>query len=60
AQQRTIGPDSDNVSVPVAIQVDGGPIQGRRLVQAMLAREAASSRAGQKLETASSRAGAEV
>ncbi|MGC2778647.1 MAG: aromatic ring-hydroxylating dioxygenase subunit alpha [Bradyrhizobium sp.] len=54
AQQRTIGPDPDKVSFPVAIRVDGGPIQGRKLLQAMLAREA--SAAGRTRETARSAA----
>jgi vanillate O-demethylase monooxygenase subunit len=40
AQQRALGPDPDNVTFPVAIRVDAGPIQGRKLVAAMLAREA--------------------
>src|SRR5262249_31199516 len=40
AQQRTLGPDPDSVAFPVSIRVDAGPIQGRKLVAAMLAREA--------------------
>jgi len=43
AQQREIGPDPDSVHFPVAIRVDAGPIQGRKLVAAMLAREQAPS-----------------
>jgi len=48
AQQRAIGPDPDNVSFPVSIRVDAGPIQGRKLVQAMLAREATGGRATER------------
>jgi NAD kinase len=40
AQQREIGDDPDRAHFPVAIRVDAGPIQGRKLVAAMLAREA--------------------
>src|SRR5438067_1097170 len=40
AQQRALGPDPDSVTFPIAIRVDAGPIQGRKLVAAMLAREA--------------------
>jgi vanillate O-demethylase monooxygenase subunit len=43
AQQRTIGPDPDQVVFPVSIRVDAGPIQGRKLVQAMIARETAGA-----------------
>jgi len=43
AQQREIGPDPDRASFPVSIRVDAGPIQGRKLVAAMLAREAANT-----------------
>jgi hypothetical protein len=42
AQQRALGPDPDCVTFPVAIRVDAGPIQGRKLVTAMIAREAAT------------------
>lgn len=42
AQQRLIGNDPDKVVFPVVIRVDAGPIQGRKLVAAMLAREAGS------------------
>jgi phenylpropionate dioxygenase-like ring-hydroxylating dioxygenase large terminal subunit len=55
AQQRAIGPDPDRVSFPITIRVDSGPIQGRKLVQAMIAREAALSREGRPLETESFR-----
>jgi vanillate O-demethylase monooxygenase subunit len=40
AQQRAIGTDPDP-SFPVSIKIDAGPIQGRRLLQAMLEREEA-------------------
>jgi phenylpropionate dioxygenase-like ring-hydroxylating dioxygenase large terminal subunit len=53
AQQRAIG-DADAVAFPVAIRVDAGPIQGRKLVQAMLAREAAASVAAPKTASARS------
>ena len=43
AQQRALGPDPDSVTFPVAIRVDAGPIQGRKLVAAMIAREAAAA-----------------
>jgi phenylpropionate dioxygenase-like ring-hydroxylating dioxygenase large terminal subunit len=39
AQQRALGPDPDSVMFPVAIRVDAGPIQGRKLVTTMIARE---------------------
>ena len=42
AQQRTLGPDPDSVTFPIAIRVDAGPIQGRKLVAAMIARETAA------------------
>jgi len=42
AQQRELGPDPDSVSFPVSIRVDAGPIQGRKLLQAAIARDAAS------------------
>src|SRR5262249_16811973 len=40
AQPRALGPDPGNVSFQVSIRVDAGPIQGRKLVAAMIAREA--------------------
>ena len=43
AQQRALGPDPDSVVFPVSIRVDAGPLQGRKLLQAMLARDAATS-----------------
>jgi vanillate O-demethylase monooxygenase subunit len=43
AQQRAIGPDPDNVAFPVSIRVDAGPMQGRKLLNAMIAREATAS-----------------
>jgi hypothetical protein len=43
AQQRSIGPDPDNAAFPVSIRVDAGPTQGRKLLQAMIARDAAIS-----------------
>jgi vanillate O-demethylase monooxygenase subunit len=43
AQQREIGPEPERASFPVSIRVDAGPIQGRKLVAAMLAREAATT-----------------
>jgi len=46
AQQRALGPDPDNVTFPVAIRVDAGPIQGRKLLAAMIAREAAAGHVG--------------
>lgn len=56
AQQRALGPDPDNVTFPVAIRVDAGPIQGRKLLAAMIAREAVAAAAGGNVErmTASS------
>ena len=41
AQQRALGPDPDNVSFPVSIRVDAGPIQGRKLLQSLIARDTA-------------------
>jgi phenylpropionate dioxygenase-like ring-hydroxylating dioxygenase large terminal subunit len=41
AQQRAIGSEPDKISFPLSIRVDAGPVQGRKLMQAMLAREAA-------------------
>ena len=41
AQQRTLGPEPDKASFPVSIRVDAGPIQGRKVLQTMIAREAA-------------------
>jgi phenylpropionate dioxygenase-like ring-hydroxylating dioxygenase large terminal subunit len=41
AQQRSIGPDPDNAAFAVSIRVDAGPNQGRKLLQAMIARDAA-------------------
>ena len=43
AQQRQIGPDPDNAAFPVSIRVDAGPTQGRKLLQTMIARDAAQS-----------------
>jgi phenylpropionate dioxygenase-like ring-hydroxylating dioxygenase large terminal subunit len=43
AQQRALGPDPDSVAFPVSIRVDAGPIQGRKLVAAMIARETAAA-----------------
>jgi vanillate O-demethylase monooxygenase subunit len=43
AQQREIGDDPDRVTFPVSIRVDAGPIQGRKLLAAMLEREAAET-----------------
>jgi vanillate O-demethylase monooxygenase subunit len=48
AQQREIGPDPDGASFPVSIRVDAGPIQGRKLLAAMLEREAALERAPER------------
>jgi vanillate O-demethylase monooxygenase subunit len=45
AQQRAIGPDPDNAQFPVSIRADAGPMQGRRLVQASVAGEAAAAAA---------------
>jgi vanillate O-demethylase monooxygenase subunit len=50
AQQRMLGPDPDNVAFPVSIRVDAGPIQGRKLIAAMIARERAASSASRKVE----------
>jgi vanillate monooxygenase len=50
AQQRMLGPDPDNVAFPVSIRVDAGPIQGRKLVAAMIAREQAGAAAGRTVE----------
>jgi vanillate monooxygenase len=50
AQQRAIGPDLDSVTFPVSIRVDTGPIQGRKLVAAMVAREQAAAAAGRNVE----------
>ena len=44
AQQREIGNDPDRVSFPVSIRVDAGPIQGRKLVAAMLEQEVAEAK----------------
>src|SRR5205807_1386125 len=46
AQQRALGADPDNVAFPVSIRVDAGPIQGRKLLAGMMAREAAAEAAG--------------
>jgi phenylpropionate dioxygenase-like ring-hydroxylating dioxygenase large terminal subunit len=43
AQQRNLGPDPDHAAFPISIRVDAGPIQGRKLLQTMIAREAAGS-----------------
>jgi phenylpropionate dioxygenase-like ring-hydroxylating dioxygenase large terminal subunit len=43
AQQRNIGPDPDHTAFPVSIRVDAAPIQGRKLLQTMIAREATGS-----------------
>jgi phenylpropionate dioxygenase-like ring-hydroxylating dioxygenase large terminal subunit len=43
AQQREIGDEPDRVHFPVSIRVDAGPIQGRKLVAAMLEREKADA-----------------
>jgi vanillate monooxygenase len=40
AQQRAIGGDPDRASFPVSLRIDAGPIQGRKLLAAMIAREA--------------------
>ena len=50
AQQRAIGADPDNVAFPVSIRVDAGPIQGRKLVAAMIARERTESDPVNKFE----------
>jgi vanillate O-demethylase monooxygenase subunit len=44
AQQRALGDDPDSAVFPISIRVDAGPTQGRRLVQAMMAREATLAR----------------
>lgn len=43
AQQRAIGNDPDRASFPVALRIDAGPMQGRKQVAAMLAREAGTT-----------------
>ena len=43
AQQRVIGGDPDRAVFPVSIRVDAGPIQGRKLLASMLAREAGAA-----------------
>jgi len=40
AQQRIIGGDPDRTVFPVSIRVDAAPIQGRKLLASMIAREA--------------------
>ena len=45
AQQRALGPDPDSVTFPVSIRVDAGPIQGRKVLAGMIAREAAAGAA---------------
>lgn len=45
AQQRNIGPDPDRAAFPVSLRIDAGPIQGRKLLQTMIARETAGSQA---------------
>ncbi len=50
AQQRIIGPDPDSVNFPVAIRVDAGPIQGRKLVEAAIRREQAEGAASAAAE----------
>lgn len=52
AQQRAIGPDPDNIAFPVSIRADAGPIQGRKLVQARIARDASLAVAGSRHEMA--------
>ena len=39
AQQRIIGGDPDRTAFPVTIRVDAAPIQGRKLLASLLARE---------------------
>jgi hypothetical protein len=39
AQQRIIGGDPDHAVFPVSIRVDAAPIQGRKLLASMIARE---------------------
>jgi len=43
AQQRALGPDPDSVAFPVSIRVDAGPIQGRKLLASMIARETSAA-----------------
>ena len=43
AQQRIIGGDPDRAVFPVSIRVDAAPIQGRKLLAAMIARETGAS-----------------
>jgi vanillate monooxygenase len=50
AQQRALGPDPDGATFPVSIRVDAGPIQGRRLLAAMIAREEAAMSRRAKVE----------
>ncbi len=50
AQQRIIGPDPDSAVFPVAIRVDAGPIQGRKLVEAAILREQAERAASAAAE----------
>jgi phenylpropionate dioxygenase-like ring-hydroxylating dioxygenase large terminal subunit len=50
AQQRAIGADPDSVAFPLSIRVDAGPIQGRKLVAAMIAREQAAATASRNVE----------
>jgi vanillate O-demethylase monooxygenase subunit len=45
AQQRNIGPDPDQAAFPVSLRIDAGPIQGRKLLQTMIACETAGSQA---------------
>ncbi len=42
-QQRELGPHPDEATFPVSIRVDAGPTQGRKLLDAMIAREAETS-----------------
>jgi vanillate O-demethylase monooxygenase subunit len=50
AQQRVLGRDVDAAQFPVSIRVDAGPMQGRRLLQSMIAREQAAQAAGGRVE----------
>jgi vanillate O-demethylase monooxygenase subunit len=50
AQQRVLGRDVDAAQFPVSIRVDAGPMQGRRLLQSMIAREHAAQAAGGRVE----------
>jgi len=50
AQQRALGPDPDSVAFPISIRVDAGPIQGRKLVAAMLGREPPAASGGGNVE----------